>query len=122
MIAPVSLRCYITLPLVGGKLLTGLTSLIGRQKVEFLLESGPEVNGSIHAGDPLYVDVDLPNTHQFAPRCIHCRGHVIRIAPVNETSTKVTLRAESIGFQEQSPAVRRAKRSSGLPERGGLEA
>ena len=107
MFAPVKLQCHLRIPKAGDSLFQGWTSVIARRRVEFLVENDPVLIGLLDDGVEVHLDVELPRSHRFAPRCIHCAGRVAGLSRISEESVKVTLRTESIRIREPDPIVRR---------------
>ncbi len=106
MFAPVRLNCHVRIPRAGNLLFQGWTSVIARSRVEFLVENDPALIRLLNRGAEVHLDVELPRSHRYAPRCIHCAGRVAGLTRVSEESVKVTLRTESIGIREPDPIVR----------------
>ncbi len=106
MFAPVKLQCHLRIPQAGNCLFLGWTSVIARSRVEFLVENDPALVRWLDNGAEVHLDVELPRSHRYAPRCIHCAGRVAGLTRVSDGSVKVTLRTESIGIREPDPIVR----------------
>ncbi len=119
MLAAVRLHCHVKIPQAGNSLYRGWTSIIARNRVEFLVENDPALIRLLDNGAEVHLDVELPRSHRYAPRCIHCAGRVAGLMQVSEESVRVTLRTESIGIREPDPAVRqRLSRGRGGGNRG----
>ncbi len=106
MFALVRLQCHVKIPRAGDLVFRGWTSVIAPRRVEFLVENDPALIRLLDDGAEVYLDVELPRSHRYAPRCIHCAGRVAGLLRVSEESVRVTLRTESIGIREPDPAVR----------------
>jgi hypothetical protein len=94
----IALRCHVTSPVFGQR---------GAMRTENLSRSGvliawksedgaapPPAEGQI-----LTVEIELPATHGFEPKCIHCQGVVTRISQRDGDFPRVALRVNYMDFR-----------------------
>jgi hypothetical protein len=60
--------------------------------------------------EKLEVEVVLPVSQGFGPRCIYCRGNVLRISPQAGRGTHVAVRIKEMKFRPLASAFEEARR------------
>jgi hypothetical protein len=50
-------------------------------------------------GDPLIVEIELPENHAFGRKCMQCQTTVVRVSQSDEGSPRVALRIHKMRFQ-----------------------
>ena len=50
-------------------------------------------------GQILTVEIELPASHGFGPKCIHCQGTVTRVSPPESDCPRVALRVNYMDFR-----------------------
>jgi hypothetical protein len=94
----ISLRCHIASPSFGqrGAMRTENLSRSG-VLIAWRGEDGPLPLPAV--GQILTVEVELPSTHGFGPKCIHCQGTVARVIEPEGDCPRVALRVNYMDFR-----------------------
>ncbi len=94
----IALRCHIKSPSFGQR---------GAMRTENLSRSGVLIawGGEDNAPPPpvvgqiLTVEIELPASHGFGPKCIHCQGVVTRVTEQDGENPRVALRVNYMDFR-----------------------
>ncbi len=94
----IELRCHVTAPLLGQR---------GAMRTENLSRSGVLIAWADEGGatpppavgQVLTVEIELPASHGFGPKCIHCQGTVARVTERDGDCPRVALRVNYMDFR-----------------------
>jgi hypothetical protein len=94
----IELPCHVTAPLFAlrGTMRTENLSRSG-VLIAWRGDTGPLSPPSV--GQILTVQIELPATHGFGPKCIHCQGTVARVSQPDGDCPRVALRVNYMDFR-----------------------
>lgn len=95
----ISLQCRVSSPRIGSRILTGITENMSRGDVLVLLDGEHVLSELPCVGDPLIVEIELPENHAFGRKCMQCQTTVVRVSHSDEGAPRVALRIHKMRFQ-----------------------
>ena len=84
---------------------------MSRGDVLVLLTKNYECMELPRVGDPLVVEIELPENHAFGRKCMQCQTTVVRISQAETGSPRMALRINKIRFESYAagPAAKMGK-------------
>ena len=79
--------------------MTGTTENMSRGDVLILLNGGHELTELPNVGDPMIVEIELPENHAFGRKCMQCQTTVARVSHSDDGTHRVALRIHKMRFQ-----------------------
>ncbi|HSB14659.1 MAG TPA: PilZ domain-containing protein [Bryobacteraceae bacterium] len=95
----ISLQCRVSSPRIGSRVLMGITENMSRGDVLVLLDGEQALPELPCVGDPLIVEIELPENHAFGRKCMQCQTTVVRVSQSEEGVPRVALRIHKMRFQ-----------------------
>ena len=83
--------------------MTGTTENMSRGDVLILLNGDHERCDLPHVGDPLIVEIELPENHAFGRKCMQCQTTVVRVSPSESGSPRMALKINKMRFESCVP-------------------
>jgi hypothetical protein len=99
---PLHLACRVTLPFRKSRELPGTTTDISRSGVKVVFEN---VGGSDElpaVGESASILIDLPHTPSISPRCLECRGVMVRTEVLEPQRLAAAFEIRRIGVCDRS--------------------
>jgi hypothetical protein len=94
----IALRCHVTSPNFGQRAAMR-TENLSRSGVLIAWKSEDGAMSPPAEGQILTVEIELPASHGFEPKCIHCQGVVLRVAQRESDCPRVALRVNYMDFR-----------------------
>ena len=95
----INLPCRIVSPKIGWKPLVGTTENMSRGDVLILLNDNFQCMELPRVGDPLVVEIELPENHAFGRKCMQCQTTVVRVSQSETGSPRMALRINKMRFE-----------------------
>jgi len=86
-------------PKIGRKPLIGTTENMSRGDVLVLLNPDYECMELPCVGDPLIVEIELPENHAFGRKCMQCQSTVVRVSQSETGAPRMALRINKMRFE-----------------------
>jgi hypothetical protein len=104
----INLRCHVSAPAQAPWLLHGAmyTENISRGGVLIAWMGEGEPLAAPAPGQSVTVEIELPASHGFGPKCIHCEGTVMRVSDSRGEYPRVALRVNYMDFRSFHDEIR----------------
>ena len=77
----------------------GTTENMSRGDVLVLLNPDYECMELPSVGDPLIVEIELPENHAFGRKCMQCQSTVVRVSHSGDSGPRMALRINKMRFE-----------------------
>ncbi len=95
----VRLRCHLNVPTSKLSLFVGMSVNMSRSGILLAWDTKGLVTNPPGPGETVSVDIELPASHTFGRRCMHCQAAVARVTPAERGLALVALQVTQMQFR-----------------------
>ena len=95
----VKLPCHVAFPRSKSRLFAGVTENMSRGGILVSWSADRMMTNLPRPGDLLVVDIELPASHAFGRRCMHCQAVVARVSASETGAARVAFQVNQMQFR-----------------------